>query len=268
MNKLSKLLLVLSLPAFLCSCELNSIIEWFFPSSSDTSQSSTSSSQSSSQSSSSSSSTSQSSSSSSSSTSQSSSSSSSSSQTTSSSSSSSSSSQTSEPSKDHYIFHLSGMYLPFSNYGIQINNDASGYNNRDKLLESINEEVGFELVTSLNPSNITIQTQDGTATQSSLHLTIGTGKSAGSIQFNLSEYISKVVVRCSAYYKSWSGGLNVDTEARLRIDKDTFFPPAAAEETPEIAEFEKEYSTSVNTFTLSNDEGGQRVFIESVELFA
>lgn len=267
MNKLSKLLLVLSLPALLCSCDLNSIIEWFFPSSSDNSQSSSSSSQSSSQSSSSSSSTSQSSSSSSSSTSQSSSSGSSSSQTTSSLGPSSSSS-TSEPSKDHFVFHLSGMYLPFSNYGIQINNDASGYNNRDKLLESINGEVGFELISSLNPSNITIQTQDGTATQSSLHLTIGTGKSAGSIQFNLSEYVSKVVVRCSAYYKSWSGGLNVDTEARLRIDKDTFLPPASAEETPEIVEFEKEYSTSVNTFTLSNDEGGQRVFIESVELFA
>lgn len=48
MSKFSKLFLVLSLPTLLCSCDLNSIIDWFFPSSTDTTQSSSSSSSSSS----------------------------------------------------------------------------------------------------------------------------------------------------------------------------------------------------------------------------
>jgi len=178
------------------------------------------------------------------------------------------SSSSSEPVKESSIFHLSGNYLPFNNYGINID-DEGHTENRNKLFESINSEVGDGVFKSLSVKNSTIATDNGSFEQDHLHFSLGTNSGGGEFTLTMSETysISKLIIKCSAYYKTYSGGVSVDLSSSFKIDSEIYNLEAVADQTQEIKTFEKEYTSPVKSFTFKNLEGKQRVFFESVEIF-
>lgn len=164
-----------------------------------------------------------------------------------------------------YTFYTSKEYLPFDNYGIHISNQSSGYQNRDKLKDSINTQVGTNLVTSLNVDGCNILTDDGTANKQHLHLTVGGGSSSGYIEFALSINIIKVQIEVIAYYKST---FSLDVNSQVDIDGDIHaIPNDSSASTQQAYTFDKTYSNTPNKFKLSNHDEAQRFFLESVTLF-
>ena len=162
-------------------------------------------------------------------------------------------------------FHTYGAYLPFDNYGIHISDQLSGRENRDKLINSINTQVGKELVTSISADGCNIQTDDGTSNKNHLHLTVGGGSDNGYIEFNLSISFIKIEVAVIAYYK---GEYSLDTDSLIDIDGDSHaIPNDPSASTQQEHKFEKTYSGSPKKFKLSNHGEKQRFFLESVTLF-
>ena len=164
-----------------------------------------------------------------------------------------------------YTFYTSKSYLPFDNYGIHISDQLSGRENRDKLINSINTQVGKELVTSISADGCNIQTDDGTSNKNHLHLTVGGGSDNGYIEFNLSISFIKIEVAVIAYYK---GEYSLDTDSLIDIDGDSHaIPNDPSASTQQEHKFEKTYSGSPKKFKLSNHGEKQRFFLESVTLF-
>lgn len=168
-----------------------------------------------------------------------------------------------------YIFHTSGSYLPFDNYGVHISDEASGYKNRDILQGGINTEAGFTLVSAISADGCNIQTDNGETQKEHFHLSVGSGSAGGYIEFTFSKTFTRVAVSCIAYYKTYSGGQSVDTDSTIIIDGDSHPIPNNPEATSQEAQtFEKTYSSAANKLKLSNITGKQRFYIESVQIFA
>lgn len=173
-----------------------------------------------------------------------------------------------EPVEKSCLFHLSGNYLPFSNYGINIDDEGQS-GNRDKLFDAINEEVGDGIFKSLSIKSSTIATDDGSSEQNHLHFSLGTGALGGEFSLTMADgySISKFIIKCSAYYKTYTGGVSVDLLSMFKIGSETYNLEAVAGQAQEIKTFEKEYTSPIKSLTLYNSEGKQRVFFESIEIF-
>ena len=166
---------------------------------------------------------------------------------------------------DSCLFHTCGDYLPFDNYGIHISDEASGYENRDKIKNAINFEAGNDIISSLSASNCTILTDNGENDKSHFYLTIGTGSSGGSFQFTFATKITKVKIIVKPYYKS---GYSIDTNATVYLDGEKHQIPNDGTNQPQASQtYEKTYSDPALSIKLSNTEGKQRFFLESVEVF-
>ena len=172
---------------------------------------------------------------------------------------------TSEPQEHSVTFNLSGQDLPFENYSVQLGGDSDS--NRDTLRNSVNTKVGFELVSSISANTISILTDNGQKDKAHFHVTVGSSSTGGSLELGFSVPVHKVVVSCQAYYKTYSGGQTIDTNAKLYIDGEGHSLEAEEGVVPTpIKVFEKVYETYTNTVELYNNLDHQRVFIESVEV--
>lgn len=165
-------------------------------------------------------------------------------------------------------FYMHGSFLPFEDYGIHISDEASGYQNRDKILESVNTQAGFEIVSSMSAESCTILTDNGQKNKDHFHLAVGTGSSAGFIEFTFSQQVTKVVVEASAYYKTYSGGASVDTDSKIIIaDQEYKLPADPSTGVQELQTITKEFSSSVSKIRFGNDGGKQRFYLDSIEVF-
>ena len=154
--------------------------------------------------------------------------------------------------------------MPFDNYGIHISDEASGYQYRDAIMDSINDEVGAKVIDSLSASNCTILTDNGEADKDHFYLTIGTGSSGGYFQFNFVKKITKIKISVKPYYKS---GYSVDTGATVYLDNDKHEIPNDGTKQPQASQtYEKEFATAKHSVRLHNDGEKQRFFLESVEV--
>ena len=162
-------------------------------------------------------------------------------------------------------YHLSKSYLPFDNFGIHIGNDASGYQNRNALLVALNQQNEVGLITQLGANNCTILTDDGTSEKEHLHLAVGTGSTAGYIEFDFRMKITKVSVEVMAYYKT---PYTVDTNALVSINgEDHQIPSKAATEPQDVYTFEKTFSDPTEIVKLSNNDEEQRFYVESLTIY-
>lgn len=162
-------------------------------------------------------------------------------------------------------YHLSKSYLPFDNYGVHIGNDASGYQNRNALLVALNQQNEVGLITQLGADNCTILTDDGTSEKEHLHLAVGTGSTAGYIEFDFRMKITKVSVEVMAYYKT---PYTVDADALVSINgEDHQIPSKAATEPQDAYTFEKTFSEPTEIIKLSNNAEKQRFYIESLTIY-
>ena len=166
----------------------------------------------------------------------------------------------------HCVFHTCGAALPFTTYGASISDLASGYQNRDKLLAAINQDAGLEIVSTISASNCNISTDLANSnTVDHLHLTIGSGSAAGSIEFNFSKQVSKIIVTYTRYYKD---PYSVDADAVIYIDNVQRELKYDSENfVQESNTLELNYSSNTNKIKLNNLDEDQRVFIDSFELF-
>ena len=162
-------------------------------------------------------------------------------------------------------YHLSKNYLPFTNYGIHIGNDASGYQNRNALLVNLNQQNEAGLITQLSADNCTILTDDGSSDQEHLHLAVGTGSAAGFIEFYFRMNITKVSVEVMAYYKT---PYSVETGALVSINgEDHQIPSKPATEAQDVYTFEKTLSEPTDVIKLSNNDEDQRFYLESLTIY-
>ena len=163
------------------------------------------------------------------------------------------------------MFHTSGTYLPFEKYGGHISDEASGYKNRDLIKDAINEEVGTTIINSLSASDCTILTDNGNEEKEHYYLTVGTGSVGGYFQFTFVQKITKVKITVKPYYKS---GFSIDTNATVYLDGEKHQIPNDGTNQPQASQtYEKTYSDPTLSIKLSNTEGKQRFFLESVEVF-
>ncbi len=183
---------------------------------------------------------------------------------TSSSSSTSGSSITSIPSGTVITVNLSGNDIDFYDYGMQFDDDGHSKNVKS-LLDAINDQIGANIVASINATSMHVGSDNGEHQAAHYHLQVGSGSAAGSITFNLVAYVSKVVISCYPYFKNYSDGSNVDTNARINIEGETHNLTTKTEGDQELQTFEYTYSTVKQSLTLSNNAGQQRVFIETIE---
>ena len=176
-------------------------------------------------------------------------------------------STTSHPDVSHHCsFNMYGTYLPFYQSGVNISDQASGYNNRDKLQAAINEQAGLEIVSTLSADTCTIQTDNGNTTdQAHFHLTVGSGSASGYLLFSFSKDITKIVVSCRAYSKTTG---TIDTGAKIIIDNEEHnLPTETGVEIQPLQTYEKEYSTATKQIRIANDSDHQRFFLETIELY-
>ena len=175
------------------------------------------------------------------------------------------------PQVASYLIELSGEDLPFTNSGISINDLANGYKNRDTLHEHLNEVIGWEFIKTISASGCQTGTIQEANVQSDLRFQIGSGSSKGSITFTVADsvHVTKVIVSCTAYYKyvPYTSSYNVDTNSQLYIDNDKHTFDIVADSAQPVHEFEKTYDEPVSSFTLSNKDEKQRIFVESIEVF-
>ena len=165
-------------------------------------------------------------------------------------------------------FYMHGSYLPFEDYGIHVSDEASGYQNRDKIQEAVNTQVGFEIVSAMSADSCTILTDNGQKDKDHFHLAVGTGSKAGFVEFTFSKQVTKVVVEVSAYYKTYTGGVSVDTDSKIIIaDQEYLLPGDPSSQTQEVKTIAKEFTTSVNKIRFGNDAGKQRFYLDSIEVF-
>ncbi len=183
---------------------------------------------------------------------------------TSSLSSTSGSSITSIPSGTVITVNLSGNDINFYDYGMQFDDDGHSKNVKS-LLDAINDQIGANIVVSINASKMQVGSDNGEHQAAHYHLQVGSASLAGSIIFNLVANVSKVVISCYPYFKNYSGGSNVDTNARINIEGETHNLTTKTEGEQELQTFEYTYSTVKQSLTLSNNAGQQRVFIETIE---
>lgn len=180
-------------------------------------------------------------------------------------------STSSQPEEQHAYIPLNGDTLPFNDYGVAISDETSGYNNRDLLQNYMNECVGSELIVATSAKNCSIQTNNSDVypVQPTLHFTIGTGKTIGSIMFYFTRGIKKAVIQCCAYHKYYSGAFNsVDVNSAVVFAGETHELPGEVGEEPEVFEFEATYETPVTSLKLANNSSDKgRVFIKSLELY-
>lgn len=173
-----------------------------------------------------------------------------------------------ETTKD-VVLHTSGNYLNFTNYGIAINNKSSGSTNLATLITQFNDEVGFELVSSITAENVYIQTDySNNSSKEHLHLSIGTSGSGGLMTFNISKQVKKVEITGCAYYKyvEYNSSFNIDTENLLKIDDLEHHFTTSENTAPSVETFSKEYAKGTASFTLSNNDEKQRVFIDLIKI--
>ena len=183
---------------------------------------------------------------------------------TSSSSSTSGSSITSIPSGTVFIINLSGNDIDFYDYGMHIDSESDP-NNVKKLKDAINNQAGADFVSDISASSMQVGSDNGEHQAAHYHLQVGSASAAGSITFNFVAYVSKVVISCYPYFKNYSGGSNVDTNARINIEGETHNLTTKTEGDQELQTFEYTYSTVKKSLSLSNNAGQQRVFIETIE---
>ena len=165
-------------------------------------------------------------------------------------------------------FYMHGSYLPFENYGIPITDEASGYTHRDKLQQAINDQAGFDVVSSISADSCTILTDNGQTDKDHFHLGVGTGKYSGYIEFTFSKQVTKVIVETSAYYKTYDGGASIDTDSKIIIaDQEYTLPTDPSASSQPVQTITKEFSTSVSTIRFGNDAGKQRFYLDSIEVF-
>lgn len=137
----------------------------------------------------------------------------------------------------------------------------------DRLAEYINEEVGFEFVTSIVSNDC--QIGNDFPTKGNKVLCIGARETAGSLKLNFSQNVQAVSITAQTYNKSYTNqGVdyqNVDANSVLRIESrsstDIDLKPVDGQPV------EKAFSEAIqnNTLTLSslNDSYG-RVFIKEI----
>lgn len=180
--------------------------------------------------------------------------------------SSSSATQSSVPGElTSRTYRLSKNYLPFTNYGIHIGNDASGYQNRNALLVNLNQQNEAGLITQLSADNCTILTDDGSSDQEHLHLAVGSGSAAGFIEFYFRMEITKVSVEVMAYHKN---PYSVETGALVSINgEDHQIPSKPATETQDVYTFEKTLSDPTDVIKLNNNDEDQRFYLESLTIY-
>lgn len=183
---------------------------------------------------------------------------------TSSSSSTSGSSITSIPFGTVFTVNLSGNDIDFYDYGMHIDSESDP-NNVKNLKDAINNQAGADFVSDISASSMQVGSDNGEHQAAHYHLQVGSSSVAGSITFNFVAYISKVVISCYPYFKNYSGGSNVDTNARINIESETHNLTTKTEGDQELQTFEYIYSTVKQSLTLSNNAGLQRVFIETIE---
>lgn len=137
----------------------------------------------------------------------------------------------------------------------------------DRLAEYVNEEVGFEFVTSIVSNDC--QIGNGFPTDGNKILIIGASSTTGSLKFNFSQTVQAVSITAQTYHKPYTqGGVeypNVDANSVLRItagtSRDIDLKPVDGQPV------EKSFTEAIQskTFTLStlNDSKG-RVFIKEI----
>ena len=167
-----------------------------------------------------------------------------------------------------YKVYTCGEALPFDSYGINISDLNSEQGNRDTLMNSLNTQARSNIVNSISASNCHIQTDDDSSVKSHFHLSVGSGSNSGYIQLNFSQILKKVVVEASGYYKHYSDGYSVDTDAKIIINGIEYnFTTLDKEPNPDVETFTVEYSEGVNYLRFANDDEDQRFYLDSIHLF-
>lgn len=187
---------------------------------------------------------------------------------TSTSESSESSSSTSQDVSDHCEIVTKGDGLPGANAWDVAQNEE----HKQQFLDCLNQSAGIDIVKDYNDINkIFIQNHEGGTDKQYSHLTIGAGKSSGyggKLYLRMNKQIKKVAVTFSAFYKTTT--TNIETDAKLIIDeKETFYPDFLDTNPQPTKRVEYVYEEPTDIVKFSNDPtvGGQRVYIDLIELY-
>lgn len=137
----------------------------------------------------------------------------------------------------------------------------------DRLAEYINEEVGFEFVTSIVSNDC--QIGNGFPTAGNQILIIGASSTTGSLKFNFSQNVQAVSITAQTYHKPYiNQGVeypNVDANSVLRItagtSRDIDLKPVDGQ--PVEKSFTEAIQSKTLTLSTLNDSYG-RVFIKEI----